>query len=84
MERELELSRGTNFEDVDTSKVAIGSTVVLSDPPLVRARNTTSSAPGTARRRKNIVSYQAGIGTALIGKAAGELVQVPTEKAIAR
>ncbi len=80
MERELELSRGTNFEDVDTSKVAIGTTVVLSDPATGLSEEYHILGAWDGAPEKNIVSYQAGIGTALIGKAAGELVQVPTEK----
>lgn len=79
MERELELSRGTNFEDVDTSKVAIGSTVVLSDPATGEVEEYHILGAWDGAPEKNIVSYQAGIGTALIGKAAGEFVQVPTE-----
>ncbi len=80
MERELELSRGTNFEDVDTSKVAIGSTVVLSDPATGEKEEYHILGAWDGAPEKNIVSYQAGIGTALIGKAAGEQVRVPTEK----
>lgn len=79
MERELGLARGTNFEDVDTAKVSIGSTVVLADPAtgateLYHILGAWDGAP-----EKQIVSYQAGIGQALLGKAVGETVQVPTE-----
>jgi transcription elongation GreA/GreB family factor len=79
MERELELSRGTNFEDVDTSKVAIGTTVVLVDPASGAKEEYHILGAWDGSPEKNIVSYQAGIGVALIGKAAGEDVQVPTE-----
>jgi transcription elongation GreA/GreB family factor len=80
MERELELARGTNFEDVDTSKVSIGSTVVLSDPATGEEEEYHILGAWDGAPEKSIVSYQAGIGQALIGKAAGEEVQVPTEK----
>ncbi len=80
MERELELSRGTNFEDVDTAKVSIGTTVVLSDPATGATEEYHILGAWDGAPEKNIVSYQAGIGQALIGKAAGESVPVPTEK----
>jgi transcription elongation GreA/GreB family factor len=80
MERELELARGTNFEDVDPSKVAIGASVVLLDPATGATEEYHILGAWDGAPEKNIVSYQAGIGKALIGKAVGEDVQVPTEK----
>ncbi len=80
MERELELARGTNFEDVDASKVAIGTTVVLLDPATGEREEYHILGAWDGSPEKNIVSYQAGIGVALIGHAAGEEVPVPTEK----
>ncbi|MDD5199304.1 MAG: GreA/GreB family elongation factor [Terrimicrobiaceae bacterium] len=79
MERELELARGTNFEDVDTSRVSIGSSVVLSDPATGAVEEYHILGAWDGAPERNIVSYQAGIGQALIGRAAGESVQVPTE-----
>jgi transcription elongation GreA/GreB family factor len=80
MERELELSRGTNFEDVDASKVAIGTTVALVDPATGAREAYHILGAWDGAPEKGIVSYQAGIGVALIGHAAGETVAVPTEK----
>jgi transcription elongation GreA/GreB family factor len=80
MERELELARGTNFEDVDPSKVAIGTTVVLVDPATGEREEYHILGAWDGSPEKNIVSYQAGIGIALIGHAVGESVQVPIEK----
>ncbi len=79
MERELGLSRGTNFEDVDTSKVNIGATVTLVDPATGATEFYHILGAWDGSPEKQIVSYQAGIGQALLGKAAGETVQVPTE-----
>ncbi len=80
MERELELSRGTNFEDVDPSKIAIGTSVVLVNPATDERQEYHILGAWDGAPDKNIVSYQAGIGQALMGKAAGDSVQVPTEK----
>lgn len=79
MERELGLARGTNFEDVDVTKVNIGSTVTLADPATGATERYHILGAWDGAPEKHIVSYQAGIGQALLGKAAGEIVQVPTE-----
>lgn len=80
MERELGLARGTNFEDVDASRVAIGTSVTLADPATGETERYHILGAWDGAPEKQIVSYQAGIGQALLGKAAGETVRVPTEK----
>lgn len=79
MERELGLARGTNFEDADTSKVSIGTTVTITD--LANGGEETYHILGAwdGSPEKNIVSYQAGIGQALQGRGVGETVELPTE-----
>jgi transcription elongation GreA/GreB family factor len=82
MERELSLARGTNFEDVDTTKVSIGTTVTLAD--VATGANELHHILGAwdGAPEKRIVSYQAGIGQALLGKAAGDTVDLPTETGV--
>lgn len=82
MERELGLARGTNFEDVDTSKVSIGATVTLTDVTSGAAETYHILGAWDGAPEKNIVSYQAGIGQALQGKATGETVALPTESGV--
>ncbi|MGH8046956.1 MAG: GreA/GreB family elongation factor [Chthoniobacterales bacterium] len=82
MERELELARGTNFEDVDTAKVAIGATVTLKDVASGETETYHILGAWDGSPEKGIVSYQAGIGQALQGKAVGETVELPTESGL--
>lgn len=82
MERELTSARGTNFEDVDTSKVSIGSIVTIFD--LAAETSETFSILGAwdGSPENGLVSYQAAIGQALMGHAPGESVQLPTESGV--
>ncbi len=79
MERELAASRGTNFDETDTSRVGIGTTVELTD---VESGNTeTYSILGAwdSFPDQGIVSYQAGIGQSLSGKKVGDTTELQTE-----
>ena len=79
LEHQLANCRGTNFENPDTSRVGLGTTV--------RLRDNTSSAEEELHilgawdgdSAKNIVSYLAAAATALIGHEAGETVAMPSE-----
>ena len=83
---ELELmlnnSRGTNFENVDTSSVSIGSVVTVE--PSEGGAPETYSILGAwdGVPDKGWVSYQAVIGKALLGKKIGEVVDLPADKGI--
>jgi transcription elongation GreA/GreB family factor len=80
---ELELmlnnSRGTNFENVDTSVVSIGTVVTLE--PIAGGPSETYSILGAwdGVPEKGWVSYQAVIGRALLGKKIGDIIEVPTD-----
>lgn len=76
-ERDLARARGTNFENPDTSKVSIGTVVTVSpveggDPERYAILGAWDSAPDLG-----IISYLAGIGQALLGKAPGEEAILP-------
>ncbi len=77
-ERDLGLARGTNFENPDTTQVSIGTTVLLRSDS---GKEDTYSILGAwdSAPEIGIVSYKAAIGQALLGKKAGESVQIPTE-----
>ena len=83
---ELELmlnnSRGTNFENVDTSAVSIGSVVTVE--PSEGGSPETYSILGAwdGVPEKGWVSYQAVIGKALLGKKIGEIIDLPADKGI--
>ncbi len=80
---ELELmlnnARGTNFENIDTSVVSIGTVVTLE--PVNGGSSETYSILGAwdGVPEKGWVSYQAVIGRALLGKKVGEIVELPSE-----
>ena len=83
---ELELmlnnSRGTNFENVDTSAVSIGSVVTVE--PSEGGAPETYSILGAwdGVPEKGWVSYQAVIGKALLGKKISEVIDLPADKGI--
>ena len=83
---ELELmlnnSRGTNFENVDTSAVSIGSVVTVE--PSEGGAPETYSILGAwdGVPEKGWVSYQAVIGKALLGKKIAEVIDLPADKGI--
>ena len=81
---ELELmlnnARGTNFENVDTSAVSIGSVVTL-EPSEGGSRETYSILGAwDGVPEKGWVSYQAVIGKALLGRKPGEIIDLPADK----
>jgi transcription elongation GreA/GreB family factor len=81
---ELELmlnnARGTNFENVDTSVVSIGTVVTLE--PSAGGEPETYSILGAwdGVPEKGWVSYQAAIGRALLGKKVGDILELPADK----
>lgn len=84
MEQDLSASRGTNFEDVDTSKVSIGSVVALADSVDGSIESYAILGAWDSLPDKGIVSYQAAIGQALLGRAPGEELELPTESGVRR
>jgi transcription elongation GreA/GreB family factor len=74
-ERDLAHARGTNFETPDTAQVSIGTVVKLrfedGGEETYSILGAWDSAPALG-----IVSYKAGIGQALLGKKAGERVEL--------
>jgi transcription elongation GreA/GreB family factor len=80
---ELELmlnnARGTNFENIDTSIVSIGTVVTME--PSAGGPSETYSILGAwdGVPEKGWVSYQAVIGRALLGRKIGDTLEVPTD-----
>jgi len=78
---ELELmlgnARGTNFENADTTQVSIGTVVTLQGDGKTESYSILGAWDGVPD--KGWVSYQAGIGKALLGKKAGEAVKLPDD-----
>lgn len=80
MEHQLANCRGTNFENPDTSRVSLGTTVQLRDKASGQEEKLHILGAWDGNSAKNIVSYLAAAATALIGKTSGETVQMPSEQ----
>ncbi len=79
LEDMLSRARGSNFDNVDTSVVSIGTAVTVRDEQsqeltIYRILGAWDSAP-----EQHILSYLTAIGQALLGKSPGEMVKLPTE-----
>lgn len=79
MEQQLATCRGTNFENVDSSRVNLGTTVRLRDTATGAEEELHILGAWDGNSDKHIVSYLAAIATALIGKAEGEVTRIPSE-----
>jgi transcription elongation factor GreA len=84
LEQMLHNARGTSFENVDTSRVSIGTIVTL------RARETSKEETYTILGAwdgdpdRHIISYQTAIGQALLGHKPGDSVDLNTEHGTAQ
>ncbi len=79
LEQQLASCRGTNFENSDTSRVGLGTTVHLRDNATGAEEHLHILGAWDGDSAKHIVSYLAAAATALIGKTAGESVRMPAE-----
>ena len=79
MERELRHARGTDFADVPTDQVGIGTIVSMED--IATGAKETYSLLGAwdGDPDKQILSYLSEMGKALIGKRIGDEAELPTE-----
>jgi transcription elongation GreA/GreB family factor len=80
IEHQLANCRGTNFENPDTSRVSLGTTVRLRDKTAGHEEELHILGAWDGNSETNIVSYLAAAATALIGKTPGESVRLPSEK----
>lgn len=79
LEAALHNARGTSFENPDTSRVSIGTVVTLRDEASGKEETYTILGAWDGDPERHIISYQAGIGQALLGHKVGETVTVGTE-----
>jgi transcription elongation GreA/GreB family factor len=77
MERDLSLARGTDFSNVDTSQVSIGSVVTLRENQ--GSSRYTILGAWDGEPEKGIVSYLSALAKALLGHKVGDKLDVPTE-----
>lgn len=79
LEREIGLARGTDFANVETDKVNIGTVVDIEDVASGKTETYTILGAWDGDLDKNIVSYLSEIAKVLIGKEAGEEAELPTD-----
>jgi transcription elongation GreA/GreB family factor len=82
LEHMLSRARGTGFENVEASQVSIGTSVVTRDMESGQLSTFHILGAWDSDPGKGIVSYQTAIGQALIGKTAGDTVQLPGETSV--
>ncbi len=79
LERELRNARGTDFANVPTDKVGIGTVVDVLDLASGATESTTILGAWDGDLDKNIISYLSESAKALIGKTVGDELDLPTE-----
>jgi transcription elongation GreA/GreB family factor len=79
IERELRHARGTDFNGVDASKAGIGTVVDIEDTASGEKETYTILGAWDGDVENNIISYLSESAKALIGHAAGEEVDLPSE-----
>jgi transcription elongation GreA/GreB family factor len=80
LELMLNNARGTNFENVDTSIVSIGTVVALEPAEGGKGESYSILGAWDGVPEKGWVSYQAVIGRALLGKKVGDVLDLPADK----
>lgn len=78
-ERDLSRARGTNFENPDTAQVSIGTIVTVRNVQTGATETYTILGAWDGEPEKQILSYLAALGQAVLGKKVGEQVELPTE-----
>jgi len=79
LEQMLHRARGTSFDNVDASRVSIGTVVTLREVDSKKEESYTILGAWDGNPERQIVSYQTAIGQALLGHAAGEVVTLSDE-----
>jgi len=79
-ELELDLSRaeGTDFADVDTTKVSLGTKVTLKDDVTGEPMVYTILGAWDSDLSKGIISYQTAVARALLNHTIGERIELST------
>jgi transcription elongation factor GreA len=84
LEQMLENARGTSFENVDTSRVSIGTIVTLRGMETDKEETYTILGAWDGDPDRHIISYQTAIGQALLGHKTGDAVPLNTEHGAAQ
>ncbi len=84
LEQMLHNARGTSFENIDTSRVSIGTIVTLRAVETNIEETYTILGAWDGDPDRHIISYQTAIGQALLGHKVGDAVSLNTEHGLAQ
>jgi len=84
LEQMLHNARGTSFENVDTSRVSIGTIVTLRNVETHEEETYTILGAWDGDPDRHIISYQTAIGQALLGHRIGETISLNAEQGVAQ
>ena len=84
LEQMLHNARGTSFENVDTSRVSIGTIVAVRNVETNKEETYTILGAWDGDPDRNIISYQTAIGQALLGHETGQTISLNTEDSAAQ
>jgi transcription elongation factor GreA len=84
LEQMLHNARGTSFENVDTSRVSIGTVVKLRDAETNNEETYTILGAWDGDPDRHLISYQTAIGQALLGHSVGEAISLNTDHGAAQ
>jgi transcription elongation GreA/GreB family factor len=79
LEQMLHNARGTSFENVDTSRVSIGTIITLREVETDKEETYTILGAWDGDPDRHIISYQTAIGQALLGHEVGETISLSAE-----
>jgi transcription elongation GreA/GreB family factor len=82
LEQMLHNARGTSFENVDTSRVSIGTVVTLRNAETNTDETYTILGAWDGDPDHHIISYQTAIGQALLGHEVGDNVSLNSEHGV--
>jgi transcription elongation factor GreA len=79
LEQMLHNARGTSFENVDTSRVSIGTIVTLRNVETNQEQTYTVLGAWDGDPDRHVISYQTAIGQALLGHSVNETIALNTD-----
>jgi len=79
LEQMLHNARGTSFENVDTSRVSIGTIITLREVETDKEETYTILGAWDGDPDRHVISYQTAIGQALLGHEVGETISLSAE-----
>jgi transcription elongation factor GreA len=82
LEQMLHNARGTGFENVDTSRVSIGTIVTLRNMETNQEETYTILGAWDSDPTRHIISYQTAIGQALLGHSVNETIALSTDQGV--